>query len=85
MCGHLPVFSCSSGVVCHPSLPTCAPARARVSVYLKVIGEQFIKLMGSAEPDKRPAASGGFNIQPEFLLWLDSRLCQRFSVTLQPL
>lgn len=66
MCGHLPVFYHSSGVLCHPSLPTSVPARACVSVYLKVIDEQFIKLTGSAEPDKRPATSGAFNIQPEF-------------------
>lgn len=26
-------------------------------MYLRVIDEQFIKLMGSAEPDERPAAS----------------------------
>lgn len=52
-------------------------AKACACVYLKVIEEQFIKLMGSAEPDRRPAASDDLIYK---LNWL--RLRQRFAVSL---
>lgn len=48
-----------------------------VCVYIKLIDEQFIRLMGSAGADKRPATSSGFKKQPEFAgVWC--RLRQRF-------
>lgn len=52
-------------------------AKVCACVYLKVIDEQFIKLMGSAEPDKRPAASDDLMHALNLL-----RLRQRFTMSL---
>lgn len=50
----------TSRVLCHPSLPTPVPA----CVYIKLIDEQFIRLMGSAGADRHSATKSGF--QAEF-------------------
>ncbi len=78
------LFYYTSRVLCHPSLPTSVPARARVCVYIKLIDEQFIRLMGSAGADKLPATRSGFKIQPEFAA-ARHRPRQRCSMTPQPL
>lgn len=59
-----PCFITSRGL-CHPSLPTSVPAGACECVYIKLIDEQFIRLMGSAGADKHPATRSRFKIQPE--------------------
>ena len=66
MCGHLPLFYYTTQVLCHPSLPASVPASAWVCVYIKLIDEQFIRLMGSAGANKYPATSSGFKTQPDF-------------------
>lgn len=72
----LPVESCAIHL-CQPLYqlgPLC--------VYIKLIDEQFIRLMGTAGADKHPATKSVFKIQPKFsvaLHWLQ----QYFSMTLQ--
>lgn len=38
----------------HPSLPSSPPATAAPRVYIKLIDERFIRLMGSAGAEKHP-------------------------------
>lgn len=59
-----------------PSISANLRTSQNLCVYIKLIDEQFIRLMGSAGADKHPATRSGFKIQPEFAMaWL--RLCQR--------
>lgn len=55
-----------------------------VSMYIKVIDEQFIRLMCSVGADKHPATRNAFTMQPEFAA-ARRRVRQHFSKTLQPL
>lgn len=97
--GYLPCsFGCKGGGECADFSPRfitpvescaihlCQPLYqpGPVCVYIKLIDEQFIRLMGSAGADKHPATRSGFKIQPEFAAaW--HRLRQQCSMTPQPL
>lgn len=65
MCGISPYFMMpAKSCAIHLCQPLYQPGP--MSVYIKLIDEQFIRLMGSAGADKHPATSSGFKIRAEF-------------------
>lgn len=71
MCRNLPLFYYQWSFV-----PSISPSQPRpVCVYIKLIDEHFIRLMGSAGAHRHPAADLKYN---QKILWHDCRLFDIF-------